>query len=101
MLSPISSSITLYLHTHTQTDTNTGSFQQNMALENDSDLFLTDVCGVTSTTTFSQLGSQILLRVVYLLTSQKKYTQSLIQRHCLLASICGGMSGVTIYQTRH
>jgi hypothetical protein len=72
-----------------------------MALENDSDLFLTDVCGVTSTTTFSQLGSQILLRAVYLLTSQTKYTQSLIQRHCLLASVCGGMSGVTIYQTRH
>jgi hypothetical protein len=49
-----------------------------MALKNDSDLFLTDVCGVTSTTTYSQLGLQILPCAVYLLTSPTIYTQSLI-----------------------
>jgi hypothetical protein len=43
-----------------------------MTLENDSDLFLTDVFGATSTTTRNKLGLQVLPRALCLLMSKAR-----------------------------
>jgi hypothetical protein len=68
--------ITLYLHTHTRTGSSTGSFLQNMTVECDSDLFLTDVFGANNTTTCNKLCLQVLPRALCLLMSETRYSRT-------------------------
>jgi hypothetical protein len=58
-----------------------------------SDLILTDVFGVTSTTTYSHLGLQILPHTFVLADESNKIRSKPDTASLLLASVCGGMSG--------
>jgi hypothetical protein len=56
-----------------------------------SDLIVTDVFGVTSTTTYSHLGLQVLPHTFVLADESNKIRSKPDTASLLLASVCGGM----------